>query len=182
MSFCSQPFRASRFQKGAKYPALLRLFLLGVLLGGFRAGTAGAQVSEGLHLVMGPAAVPGVGVIVGAVAVGRMLTREVSLAVGYRSSRDGSVRAALTFGGAIRALGVRRTIFGTSSRGVDVDLGLRLGPAVLFRFEESDIERNKRFTLVADPFVRIVARKGALFFLEFGIHRPALRAGLLISL
>jgi len=79
-------------------------------------------------------------------------------------------------------LAVQRTIFGMAPAGVDVDLGLRLGPAVLFRFEESDIERNKRFTLIADPFFRIVARKRALFFVELGVHRPALRAGALISL
>jgi hypothetical protein len=182
MAFSSQPFRASRFQKGAKYPGLLRLFLVMLVLTGCLARGSLAQPGEGRYLTLGPAAVPGVAVQIGAVEAGRMFTRDFSVAVGYRRSRQGSVRASMTFGGAIRIFGIQRTIFNASFRSVDLDAGLRLGPAVLFRFEESEIERNRRFTLIADPFIRFVARKQALFFVELGIHRPAIRGGLWLRL
>ncbi len=145
---------------------------MGVLL----AAPVRGQALPGAYLLVGPAALPGAGITVSSVGVGRFVTREASLSVGYRSSREGSVRAVGTVGGAIRLLGARQTVIGNPRGSLDLDIGFRLGPAILFRFEETAIEKNKRFTLVGDPFVRIALQSRALFSLELGIHRPALRA------
>ena len=140
------------------------------------------QALPGTYFLVGPAALPGAGITVSSIKVGRFVTREASFSVGYRSSRQGSLRTVGTLGGAVRILGARQTFFSEPRRSLDLDVGFRLGPAILFRFEETAIEKNKRFTLVADPFVRIALQSRALFSLELGIHRPALRAAIWLPL
>ncbi|MFT4605172.1 MAG: hypothetical protein ACI9W4_001911 [Rhodothermales bacterium] len=150
---------------------------MGVVL----AAPARAQALTDTYLLVGPATLPGAGVWVSSVKVGPFVTREAALAVAYRSSRDGSIRTVTTVGGALRLLGARQTVFDGPRGSFDLDLGFRIGPAILFRFEETAIEKNKRFTLVADPFVRIALQSKALLSLELGIHRPALRAAVWLA-
>ena len=136
---------------------------------------ARAQLDDGTYAFAGPAFLPGAGVAAGSVVVGRFVTREVWLSGSYRSSASGSVRAIGTVGGAIRLLGARRTVLQLPVGVYDIDLGMRLGPSILFRFEETAIDKHKRFTLVAEPFLRVIADRGTPFSLEVGIHRPAVR-------
>lgn len=117
--------------------------------------------------------------MVHASAVGRFLIREVWISGSYRSSAEGSVRAIATVGGALRIMGARRTVLQLAESPWNLDAGLRLGPSILFRFEESRIDRNKRFTLLADPFVR--AGYGR-FSLELAVHSPSVRAGFWIPI
>lgn len=180
MSLYSETGRTGSFRERPKYPGLGVLFL--VLFWALPLSVARAQSPEGTFVAVGPAFVPGMGLTLGHIGAGRFVSKEVVLAAGYRSSRDGSIRTSATVGGAIRLLNARRTVLAEADSGLDVDIGLRIGPAVLFRFEESTIDRNKRFTLVADPFLRVGYRRGATFFLEAGIHRPAFRGGFWIPI
>lgn len=145
-------------------------------------GPAAGQALDRHYVAVGPALLPGIGLGITSVDVGRFVTREVAVAAGYRSSRDGSVRTVAAIGGALRLLGARQTVLALPRGALDLDIGFRLGPAILFRFEETAIDKGKRFTLIGDPFVRVAVRGSLLFSAELGIHRPALRLGVWIPL
>ncbi|NNE69130.1 MAG: hypothetical protein HKN29_02075 [Rhodothermales bacterium] len=172
---------AGGFRGRPLYPAFRGLFL-GLCVVIAAALPATAQVPDRPYLIVGPALLPGVGLNITSVDVGRFVTREVAFAAGYRSSRDGSVRTVATIGGAFRLIGARHTVLQTPRRSLDVDLGFRLGPAILFRFEETAIDKNKRFTLIGDPFLRVALQTSVLISAELGIHRPAIRLGVWIPI
>ncbi|MFT5143467.1 MAG: hypothetical protein ACI80V_002711 [Rhodothermales bacterium] len=155
---------------------------LGVLLAVTTAPGAASQALEGTYLVWGPAAIPGVGVSFGAVDLGRFASKEAGLTVEYRPAGEGGIRTIAVLGGAVRLLGSRQTVLQLPRASLDVDLGIRLGPALFFRFDETTLQRRKRFALIADPFIRIGFQRAGLFSLELGIHRPLVRAGFWIAL
>jgi len=75
-------------------------------------------------------------------------------------------------------MGIGRTIGNADYRGWDLDVGVRIGPGLLFEFRESRADKNRRFNLFVEPFARVVARPGGTtFFAELGGQRPVLRAG-----
>ena len=142
------------------------------------------QVPLGGHLQTGPAGLPGLGFQVGYVAAQDFFTREITVVADLSSFRsDGNVHTAIAVGGAVRILGIARTIGNTDYRGFDLDLGVRVGPGLLFEFRESRAAKNRRFNLFLEPFVRWSTRaRRALLFVEAGVQRPVLRAGFWIAL
>lgn len=156
------------------------LFAVFVLL----APGARAQAPEGAHVQIGPAGLPGVGLELGVLAAQDFFTRELNLVTDLSAFRsDGNVRTALALGGAVRLLGIGRTIGNVAYRGFDVDVGLRIGPGLLFEFREDRASKNRRFQLFLEPFARWSARAGRhILFVELGAQRPVLRAGFWIPL
>jgi len=140
---------------------------------------AAAQTPMGKQVQVGAAGVPGVGLQVGYLAAQNFFTREINLVADLSSFRsNGDVQTALAIGGSVRIMGIGRTIGNAYYRGWDLDVGARIGPGLLFEFRESRADKNRRFSLFLEPFVRLVARPGAtIFYVELGAQRPVLRAG-----
>lgn len=156
------------------------MFLAACLLAPVFPGIARAQEPSGGYLQAGLATFPGVGVQAGYVSTSSLVTREVTGILDLRVlSRDSTAQVTTTLGGAVRLLGIGRTIGGVPYRGVDVDLGLRIGPAFTFRLQDEDRAfRNRRFNLFLEPYVRwtgLVRRR--LLFIELGVHSPVIRFG-----
>ena len=86
-------------------------------------------------------------------------------------------------GGGIRILGIGRTIGNAGYTGYDFDAGLRVGPGLLFAFNETRFTKNTRFNLFIEPFFRFTKMRkgGRVFFVELGLQRPILRAGFWID-
>ena len=65
-------------------------------------------------------------------------------------------------------------------RRFDVHFGARIGPGLLFRFDEDRPDRNQRFNLTFEPFIRYTLSRNRLFYVEAGVTRPHIRAGIKI--
>ncbi len=149
-------------------------------------GTAGAQddgrgylVPDANNVLVAIAAGPGVGVEASYVAPGRMYTREATLLADIsRFDSAGSSQVAVTIGGSWRIVGSLETLGMARPRRFDVHLGVRVGPGLLFRFNEERADRNQRFNLVFEPFIRYTLRGRRLLFAEAGLSRPKLRIGI----
>ncbi len=155
------------------YPGALLLFLVVALT------PAAAQTPLGKQVQVGAAGLPGVGLQAGYLAAQNFFTREINLVADLSSFRsNGDVQTALAIGGSVRIMGIGRTIGNAYYRGWDLDVGARIGPGLLFEFRESRADKNRRFSLFLEPFVRVVARPGrTAFYAELGAQRPVLRAG-----
>ena len=167
------------------YPAAGLLFRMAFLAASLLSvPSALAQTPSGRQLQLGPAGVPGIGFQIGYVVARNVITRELNVVADLSSFRsDGDVQVAAAVGGSIRLLGIGRAIGNAYYRGWDIDLGMRIGPGLLFEFRESRASKNRRFNLFLEPFVRVVAHpRRATFFAEFGAQRPAVRGGLWIGL
>lgn len=138
----------------------------------------------GKHIQIGPAGVPGIGVQVGYLSAQNLFTRELNTVADLSSfGSHGDLQVTAALGGSVRLLGIARTIGKSYYRGWDVDLGLRIGPSLLFEFRESRASKNRRFNLFVEPFARVVASPGkTIFFAELGVQRPAIRGGFWIGL
>jgi hypothetical protein len=165
-------------------PGVLLIVLLGAA---FVQMPAAAQ--EGLadarrpRLQVGLGGLPGVGLQAGYVLLRDMYTAEGVLSaevVPNSSDGDGDVLAAIGLGGALRILGIARTIGDTGYATYDIDVGLRLGPAFLFSLgEETRADKNQRFRLSLEMFARFSTTRGSKrFYAEVGTHRPIFRLGL----
>ena len=106
----------------------------------------------------------------------------------YMEVEPGSGRSRTIFfvsggvGAAVRPLGILRVV-GDADYGYDLDVGVRLGPGLLFRDKSTHADRNQQFRLVVDPFVRLLLpRSQRTWFIELGPSRPAFRAGLWLGL
>ncbi len=85
-------------------------------------------------------------------------------------------------GAAVRPLGILRFI-GQADYGYDLDVGVRLGPSLLFRNRATHADRNQQFRLFLDPFVRLLLpRNQRTWFVEIGPSRPVVRAGFWLQL
>lgn len=131
--------------------------------------------------------VPGIGVYGGYLSAHSFYTAEASVyadATPQFLGGEGSVLVSLGLGGAIRPLGLIRMIGNASATSYDIDVGLRLGPALFFAFNETKGTKNQRFNLFLEPFIRLTSRlaRGNTFFVEAGIQRPLFRAGLWFSI
>jgi len=138
-------------------------------------------VVGGDNLLFGFGALPGVGLQAMYVAPGRMYTRE-ALLLGdvVPRGRKGSVQFAVAIGAALRVVGSLETFGMTRPRMYDVHIGLRVGPGLRFGFEEVRADRNQRFHLVFEPFIRYTRSVGRMMYVEAGLARPALRVGVLL--
>ena len=130
----------------------------------------------------GLAAVGGVGVQIGFVNAKDFVTREVTVLADLLTAVDpesGNNQVVVTIGGALRLFGFERTIGNEAYRGYDVDLGFRIGPGLSFSTRETRSEKNKRFRLFLEPYVRISVstRLIKILFLEAGTTRPCVRLG-----
>jgi hypothetical protein len=135
----------------------------------------------------GPGLLPGIGLEVGYLLPASLFTREAVLYVDSSpqfAGGEGSVQLSLGLGGAIRILGVARFITTSPYTGKDLDFGLRFGPGLFFAIDETRAEKNQRFSLFLEPFIRYSSTfaAGRVFFFEAGIQRPLFRGGLLFRL
>jgi hypothetical protein len=140
------------------------------------------------RIQLGLGVVPGFGGQLGYVSPSALFTTEGMLYVNASpqfAGGQGSVQVSLGIGGAFRPLGLTRMMGNTGYTGYDIDLGLRFGPSLeFFTYEETRVEKNQRFSLFLDPYVRVTSdiRPGRRFFVEAGIQRPLFRGGLWLSL
>ncbi|NNE45264.1 MAG: hypothetical protein HKN37_01245 [Rhodothermales bacterium] len=133
-------------------------------------------------LQLGAAGLPGVGIQLGYVDAGDIFTREALVYADVRprfQSDNETLLISAGVGVSIRIVGGLETVELITPRIWDLHLGVRFGPGLLFRRNETRAEKNQRFSLFLDPFVRFtVAPRGKqTYFLEAGVHRPSLRAG-----
>lgn len=137
----------------------------------------GAQIQSALSTLGGN------GLQVGVVSARSVYTREVIVLADldplWRDT-DRRARVVLMPGMAVRLFGFERLIGGAAYRGFDIDVGLRAGPGLSFDTEETVEERNRRFELVIEPFLRLTSAQSdrIAWLLELGSTRPALRFGI----
>ncbi len=131
---------------------------------------------------------PGLGAMAGYVSPARTYTREavvygnVIIPIG---EREGSAYIAAVIGGSLRLIGVGETLGFLPPKKFDIDVGVRLGPSLVFEFEESQAEKNKRFNIAAEPFARYARKMGKrqrTFYAEAGLIRPTLRIGIWLGI
>ena len=184
--------RASEFHCGGehgvkptssmRYPLFYRALFVALAL--FALPSAGAAQRQIVQA--GLAVIPGAGVQVGYVGVRSIYTVEgilyTDISPGFGDG-EGSVQVSGGLGGAVRPLGVLRTI-GNANPRYDLDVGLRFGPSLFFATNATRSDKNQQFRLVLEPFVRFTSRlqSGRLVYAELGTLRPVLRAGLWIQL
>lgn len=160
----------------------MRLLVLFSVLWLFPASGLGQSGTAGVAFVQGGLAVlPGAGAQVGYVGVRSFFTVEGLLYAGgspVLGSGERTFKFSLGLGGALRPLGVIRTI-GGATHNYDIDFGLRFGPSLLFSTEPTRATKNQQFSLFLDPFVRGIYRLGSgrILFAELGPVRPSIRVG-----
>lgn len=135
-------------------------------------------------VLAGVGGLPGAGAMVGYVSPKRMYTREAvvyGVVIPSIRGRDGSAYVGVVIGGALRIIGTGETLGLIPPKKYDIDIGIRLGPALVFEFDESRADKNKRFNVAAEPFLRIARNLGKsqrTFYVEGGLIRPSLRLGI----
>jgi hypothetical protein len=147
---------------------------------------AAAQLRTGQNVAqVGVGAIPGVGLQGKFVQPRALYTIEGGLYADFSPSfagGEGSFHLAGGLGGAIRTFGIARAV-GSPGFLSDLDVGMRIGPALFFALGESSRAENP-FSLFLEPFARFSTSLGEnrIFFGEIGLQRPILRAGLFIPL
>lgn len=164
----------------------LTLVLL-LLLTGLDTNEANAQLASGGrgYLQAGVAVIPGVGLQASYVQPRPLYTMEGALYVDFSPSfagGEGSVQLSGGLGGALRIFGIMRALGDPASAGTDLDFGFRLGPALFFALGESSRSENP-FSLFMEPYGRFSTDLGndRVGFIELGLQRPVLRAGLVFD-
>ena len=164
--------------------------LLLVLCLGFAApvGAQNQSVGEpfGARVQVGLSVLGGRGLQVGAVSARTLFTREVQLLTDLEPlvrDVDRQARVVLLPGVSLRLFGFERLVGGAGYRGFDLDTGFRAGPGLTFSSNETEADRNRRFELVLEPFLRITAAQnaGLAWMVELGSTRPALRVGVWLA-
>lgn len=140
---------------------------------------------RGQVLQAGLAAMPGLGMQLGYVSPRSIYTLEGLLYLDAAPSfagGEGNVQLSIAFGSAFRITGLIRTL-GNAPISYDLDVGMRLGPGLLFTQRETRAQKNQQFGLFLEPFFRLISAFGTrrFFFGEAGLHRPFFRAGLWIA-
>ena len=160
------------------FTLILTLFLLAVPRGAAgQDGTAGSRFIQS-----GIAVLPGLGVEAGYVRARSIATIEgmlyVDISPGFAGG-EGNVQVSAGLGGALRPLGVVRTI-GNANYTYDFDIGLRFGPSLFFATNATRSDKNQQFRFILEPFLRFNTRlaSGRILFVEAGTLSPVLRAGL----
>ena len=166
------------------------LAILTLALSCAAAPEVGAQigVAPTPQVQVGPAAFPGGGAQLGFVTARSFFTTETFLyAEGTPPALgEGSVQLSAAFGAAIRLFGLSRLLGSTAwyVETFNLDVGLRLGPSLHFAENETRADKNQRFSLFLEPFLRFAPGLSAdwALFVEAGTHRPYLRLGALVDL
>lgn len=154
----------------------------GVLPGSARGQAAG----DARYLQAGAAVIPGLGVQGGYITPRSFYTVEGMLYVdgspGFAGG-EGSLQVSGGLGGALRILGVLRAVGSPGYQGKNLDVGLRFGPSLFFAFGPSSRDENP-FSLFLEPFARATTTLGSsrILYVELGVQRPLLRAGLWFAL
>lgn len=150
--------------------------------------TSGPSQSDpwGLQVQLALATLGGNGAQVGLVNARSVYTQEVMILSDLEPlwrTTDRRARVVVMPGISLRMLGFERLIGGAAYRGFDVDMGLRAGPGLTFLAEETTAERDRRFELVLEPFVRMTSARSdrVAFLLELGSTRPAFRFGVWVA-
>ncbi len=134
------------------------------------------------RLQIGAGALPGVGLNVAYVDAGDVFTREATVYSHLRprfASDDESLQVSAGIGVSLRIINSLQTMDFLEPRIWDLHLGLRFGPSLVFRRNETLAEKNQRFSLFVDPFIRFLLTPGdrLTYFFEAGTHRASVRAG-----
>ena len=117
-----------------------------------------------------------------------VFTREFAIYGDYVPRVTGGSGRLLTtigLGGSVRTLRIVDLVRNRDPGALDVDLGIRIGPAFYTAFFEQSAEsRSRAFSVMLDPFARATLRRGSgrVFFAEVGTQAPAFRAGLSTSI
>lgn len=148
---------------------------------------ASAQMDPGRTYVQaGVGAIPGVGFQGALVQTRALYTIEGAFYVDFTPrfvGGEGSVQVSGALGGAIRAFGIVRALGESSRYHSDLDIGFRLGPSLVFAMSESTRNENP-FSLFLEPYGRFATEvtTDRTIFVELGLQRPILRAGLIFDL
>jgi hypothetical protein len=147
---------------------------------------ASAQLETNRNqLQIGLGAIPGVGLQGMFVQPRALYTIEGGVYADFTPSfagGEGSFHLAGGLGGSIRAFGIARAM-GTPGFQSDLDIGMRIGPALFFAIGESSRSENP-FSLFLEPFARfsLPLAENRMFFGEIGLQRPVLRGGIYVGL
>ena len=150
-------------------------------------GVQAPRLGDSPRLYAGPALGPG---LFGAYAAPQLtvLTQEAAFYVDYDPrvvGQQGQLRLAVGIGGSVRLLQVLEIVGDFDADRVDLDAGVRFGPAFdIPFFSPTGEQRTRAFSVMFDPFVRGAARLGGnrVIFAELGLSEPAIRGGLSIGL
>ncbi len=145
------------------------------------------RLSSSPRLYGGPALGPG---LFGAYAAPQLVvfTQEAALYVDYNpkfAGQGGQLRLGLGIGGSIRLLQALEIVGDFDADRLDLDAGVRVGPAFdIPFFSPTGEQRTRAFSVLFDPFVRGQYRLGSnrVVFVELGGSEPALRGGLSLSI
>ena len=174
-------FQSSIFYPLSSFLPFVVLLLCLPVSSAAQSGTVG-----GTFVQTGLAVLPGVGLEVGYVGPKTIFTVEGLLYIESTPpflGGPGDAKFTLGLGGAIRPLGVIRTI-GETDYAYDVDIGIRFGPSLFFANNATRADKNQQFSLFVEPFARFATRlgNGRIVFAEAGSQRPFLRLGIWLEL
>jgi len=138
----------------------------------------------GQQLQVGIAGWPGIGIQVAYIDSRTVYSLETVLQIDYDPFATRSMlHVAGSAGVALLPLNIWRTI-GQADYGYDLDLGMRLGPRIVFVDNPTRADKNQQFGLFIDPFLRFRWRTSALarfWYFEVGATRPVLRVGVWLA-
>lgn len=160
---------------------------LAVTMLGLGPAETAAQEPRLPHLQLGAGILPGVGAQAGYVRPRGFYTVEGVLLIDGSppfAGGEANVQVAAGLGGALRILGILRTIGSPGYVGRNFDVGLRFGPSLFFTFGEESSRRENPFSLYLEPYLRATSTFNGdrIFFAELGIQKPFLRAGVWLEL
>ncbi|MBT3448274.1 MAG: hypothetical protein HOB33_10095 [Bacteroidetes Order II. Incertae sedis bacterium] len=145
------------------------------------------QAPRGEYVQVGAAISPGYGLSVGMLSVQSIYTREIQIISDLKPlfiDRGDQARVAALAGVSLRLLGVERLVGYGGYRGFDVDIGLRTGPGLSFSTRDTRVDKNKRFVLLVEPYVRFshALKNSSALVLEAGTASPYFRLAVWIPL
>jgi len=135
-------------------------------------------------LHVGGGLVPGVGAYASfARPTLSLFTQEGALYADYTPTGERRLLVAVGVGGGVRVFRVADLLGQPTPPGLDLDAGVRLGPAFYFSlFEETAAGRARSFRVMFDPFARAsLDLAGRRVFGEVGAQAPTFRGGLALS-
>lgn len=166
---------------------LAKAILFVLMIAFLAAADARAQMQQGqAYLQAGVGVLPGVGLQGAYVQARALYTLEGALYADITprfAGGEGSIQLSGSVGGALRAFGILRALGSPAATGSDLDVGFRLGPALVFALGESTRTENP-FSLFLEPYGRFATEitPNRTVFVELGLQRPILRGGLLLQL
>ncbi|MEM1054731.1 MAG: hypothetical protein AAGI52_04340 [Bacteroidota bacterium] len=117
-----------------------------------------------------------------------VLTQEGAFYLDYDPralGQQGQLRLAVGIGGSMRVLQVLAIVRDFDADRLDLDAGVRFGPAFdIPFFSPTGEQRTRLFSVMFDPFARGSARLGSnrVVFVEIGGSEPAIRGGLSVGI